>query len=119
MFIGDQLRSEYADICEILEKNLDTVKDLYLQALGLDLDKEETGEESAEILCIIVSACLLYNKEKVEYPISIYEDDDDLIDKIYEYVHLLLLLENMVEKNVIVKSIKDGETVFSLPTAKK
>jgi hypothetical protein len=110
--IGNQLRSEYADIIDILYKNIDLVKDLYFQCLSSSLDEIEPGE-SHFVFCTIIAVSLLGDYDKIAFPLNYNPEDEDLIERIANSLDLMLNIEAMADKGLIKKKIIDGETYFT------
>lgn len=119
MYIGDKLKNNPDDMISVMSDHLDGISEMYLDALALSFDGVETGEESHEIICVILAVCLLNDIHEVKFPLSYENGDEDLIAKAASDLNVLLLLDEMTKKKRIVKKRIDGEDVYSLPEENK
>lgn len=115
IMIGSQLRSEFADVSEVVASNLTRVLELYDEAFCKCLNYPQiTNDESHDVFCMLVAVCLLYDKHEIEFPLSYDPEDEDLIAEIYSAVDILLMLEAMVNKNIINKKMIDDTYYYSV-----
>ena len=109
--LSTQLRSEYADISEILSDNIEHIKDLYNQCLEKCFDKVEV-EESHICFCTIVAIALLNDELDIQFPIAYMGEDEALLCEIVNNIDLMLCLETMVEKNMMQRKTVDGRICY-------
>jgi len=111
--LSTQLRSEYADISEILAKNIDHIKDLYNQCLEACLDQIEP-DESHLCFCTLITVALLNDQEKIQFPMNYFDEDEKLMADIMSQINLLLTVEAMADKGMISRKYIDGELHYTL-----
>lgn len=109
--IGSELRSEFASIPDVLAKNIDFIKDLYVECLASSLD-EIQPEESHLVFCTITAICLLNDYDKIVFPLSYNPEDEKLIAEVTSYVDVLMNIEAMADKGIINRKVIDGEQYY-------
>lgn len=113
--IGSQLRSEFADVGEVISSNLARVLELYDEAFCKCLNFPDiTPEESHDVFCMLVAVCLLYDQQEIEFPLHYEAQDEDLLAEIYTSIDLLLVLESMADKNIINRKMINDTIYYSL-----
>jgi hypothetical protein len=111
--LSSQLRSEFANIDEILSDNMEYVKCLYDQCLVASLDENFTNEESHNAFCTITAICLLNDIESIDFPIGYAKEDFELLATVMNSIDLLLTVEAMADKNIIERKIIDGKVYYT------
>jgi hypothetical protein len=89
------------------------VKKLYDDCLAASFGEAIEPEESHSVFCTLTAICLLYDLDKISFPLQFDPSDEHLLAEIMSSIDLIMTIENMADKNFLKRSVIDGVTYYS------